>query len=143
MKKLLFFAFAVMLSTLVVSCDKDDEVEIPTTYDLTGKWANVGDENDIFTFNADKSGDYTYSYLTEANPLDPEERHEDSDLFNLYLVEYISDGTYSLTFFGESDFPIYNASFKVIDGYMKITYDWADTEGHEVEGVIEAYKRIE
>lgn len=142
MKKTLLFAFAIVLAVFVTSCDKDDDAT-PTSYDLTGKWANVGDENDVFTFNADKTGDYTYSYLTETNPDDPEERHEDCDPFNLYLVEYIADGTYELTFFADSDFPIYNASFKIVEGYLKITYDWSDTEGHFVENVIEAYKRIE
>lgn len=150
MKKILLFAAIFVVSAFATACsEKEAEVEIvldsveDEVYDITGVWANVGDPNDIFTFNADKTGSYTYSYLTETNPLDPEERFESSASFDLFLVEPLSDGSYSLSLFADSDFPIYNASFKIVEGYLKITYDWSDTEGHVKDGVVEAYKRVE
>lgn len=140
MKTILSTLSVIILSLLATSCE---ETQSTSTYDITGVWVNVGDENDIFTFNADKTGSYTYSYLTETNPDDPYERYESSAYFDLYLVETMEDGGYSLSFFADTDFPIYNATFTIVEGYLKISYDWSDMEGHVKDGVLEAYRKIE
>lgn len=144
MKKILNYFLALALVSTITSCEDSDDVQPTAQMNLTGSWVNVADPNDILTFKADKSGDYSYRYIDayEADGLTPIYYYHSND-FDLYFAESNSDGGYDLSFFGEA-FPISNASFKLVDGYLKITYDWSDLK-HPSEwvNVVEAYKRVE
>ncbi len=140
MKKTSLLSAILTLFLAFTACDESEDAA--PSYDLTGVWVNVGDEYYTFTFNEDKSGNYNYSYLTDDLSISTTGRFDGKAGFNLYLTEHLGDGTYALRLFGESDFPIYNATFKIIDGYLQISYDWLDTEGHDVKGVVEAYRFV-
>lgn len=136
-----------IISFAFVSCNEiESSSSSGAISDLTGKWQNISDESDVFTFKADKSGSYAYRYIDYTDPTTAQITYFPTSGvasydFDYYTLEYIG-GYYELTFFG-SPFPITNATAYMLEGYLHIKYDWSDYRGKEWFDVVELYKKID